>query len=152
MDRSYLLQTSNPPIQDMAVALFRTLIFGDFILKDKILDGACDLLASHRRQDALDHDTFKEAIRMFHELSVYTSEFEPRMLGLSQSFIASWAERESSAKPLAEYVRNAHKLIETEMARCETFDLDSTTKQDLLMLLEDHLIQRREVYLGKTLD
>lgn len=66
------------------------------------------------------------------------------MMELSQDFIMKWADSESSEKSLPEYVRNARALMDREMKRVEMFSLPNTTKRELLTLLEDHLISRKE--------
>jgi cullin-4 len=128
----------------MAISMFRAIVFEDPQLKPRIVDGACDLIAADRSEDDLDRQLFSETIKMFHEMQVYTTAFEPRMLEFSQSFIAEWAVRESTEQSLPDYVDKASKLIQTEMSRVEIFSLDSTTKRDLLTLLEDHLIEKRK--------
>ncbi|KAK5143705.1 hypothetical protein LTR04_001792 [Oleoguttula sp. CCFEE 6159] len=146
LDRAYLLQSSKPSIHDMAVTLFLNSIFEDPNLKSKIIDGACDLVAADRMEDSLDHSTFRKAIEMFHDLGTYTSTFEPRMLSLSQSYIAEWAEKTGKERDLAGYVNASVQFMQREMGRCEMFGLDATTRRDLA-LLEDHLVQRQESFL-----
>lgn len=149
MDRSYLLQSSRPSIQDMAVAQFRSIIFEDAKLRSRIVDGTCDLVASDRAGEQLDHTTFRDAISMFHDLSTYTTIFEPRFLELSQSYTMRWVETAVAEKSLADYVRSAVGLAEKEKQRCEIFGLDTTTRRDLVTILEDHLVQRQQDRLGK---
>ena len=88
---------------------------------------------------------------MLHELVVYTSDFEQKLLASSQTFIVDWSEHECADRELPDYVRESVKLIDREMKRCEIFSLDNTTRRDLLTLLEDHLIERRQADLGKLL-
>lgn len=128
----------------MAIALFRTTIFEDSQLKARIIGGACDLVAADRAGESPDLSTFRDAVRMFHELGTYTSVFEPRLLEQSQTYIVEWAERTSSEEDLAEYVRRAQQLIQREIRRCELFNLDSSTRRDLVALLDTHLIQKRQ--------
>ena len=66
------------------------------------------------------------------------------MLELSQDYVMKWADTESTEKSLPEYVRSARALMDREMKRVEMFSLPNTTKRDLLTLLEDHLISRKE--------
>ncbi|KAF2011380.1 Cullin-domain-containing protein [Aaosphaeria arxii CBS 175.79] len=143
LDRSYLLPKQDS-LHDISVGLFRSIIFEHEKLKPHIVDGACDLIATDRDGKDLDRGTFGEAIKMFHDMHVYTKHFEPRMLELSQNFIHEWAERESSEKGLAEYVKASRALIKSELARVEHFSLDRSTRRDLVTLLEDHLISRKE--------
>ncbi len=149
LDRSHLLQTSSPSIHDTAVTQFRTHIFGDPLLRTKIIDGTCDLLLADRKGSSLDHSLFRDAVKLFHDLAVYTTDFEPRMLHLSQDYISKWADRECSERVLADYVEECLEFIETEMKRCELFEFDATTRRALLTLLEHHLVERKEADLSK---
>ncbi|KAF2104039.1 cullin-4B [Rhizodiscina lignyota] len=144
LDRAYLLQSSKPSLQDMAVALFRSTIFEDSQLNARIIGGACDVVAADRAGASLDLSIFRDAINMFHELGTYTKEFEPRLLEASQTYIVTWAERVVAEESLAEYVRMAQQLIQNELKRCEMFNLDTSTRRELLTLLETHLIQKRQ--------
>lgn len=84
---------------------------------------------------------------MFHDMQVYTHHFEPRMLEFSQTFVKEWADRESAEQSLPAYVKSALSLMKREIARVEVFRLDGSTKRDLLTLLEDHIISRKEARL-----
>ena len=147
MDRSYLLQHSKTTLQDVCVQNFRDIIFNNDTLKSKTVDGACDLVEADRTGQELDTATFRQAIDMFHVLATYTSSFEPRLGALSQRFIMQWADREASERTVPEYVKASEDLMAKEMTRCELFGLDSTTRRDILALLEDHLVQRKVEYL-----
>ncbi|KAF2658953.1 Cullin-domain-containing protein [Lophiostoma macrostomum CBS 122681] len=142
LDRSYLLPKQES-LHDIAVDLFRTLIFEHPKLNKRIVDGACDLISLDREGKDLDRETFEKTIKMFHEMQVYTRYFEPRMLQLSQEFVAEWADREAEGS-LPQYVKAARALMKGEISRVEVFRLDGSTKRDLLTLLEDHLISRKE--------
>lgn len=148
LDRSFLLQSSSPSIYETAIGCFRTYIFADAALRPKIIDGACDLVQADRMGDQSSQVMFKESVEMFHELSIYSKDFEPRMLHLSQDYIVAWSEKECADKDLPDYVRAATQLIETEMERCNAFDLDATTRRALLTLLEHHIVERREAELS----
>ncbi|CAI6341224.1 unnamed protein product [Periconia digitata] len=143
LDRSYLLPRQES-LRDIAVDLFRTSIFDHAKLNRKIVDGACDLIAVDRAGDVLDRDMFSKAISMFHDIRVYTNHFEPRMLELSQTYVVHWSDTASAEKSLPEYVKSAIALMESELARVSMFRLDGTTRRDLLTLLEDHLISKKE--------
>ena len=96
----------------------------------------------------MDSEVFSKTVNMFHDMQVYTKEFEPRLMELSQEYVMKWADAESTEKSLPEYVRSARALMDSEMRRVEMFSLPNTTKRDLLTLLEDHLISRKESTLG----
>lgn len=153
MDRSYLLHsTSQPSIEEMGKLQFRTSVFFDTTLKPMILQGACNLISYDRKGDAagFDGDLLRKAIDMFHTLSVYTKDFEPKMLGASQTFFNEWSRDESASLSLARYVEECHTLINREISRCKSFALGSSTERDLITLLDRFLIIKQESILVRT--
>lgn len=148
LDRSYLLSSSKTNLSDLTPKLFREIVFSNESVKSHVIEGACDLVAAdrHRQSDA-DHNLFRQAVEMFHELAVYTASFEPRFLGHSQEFVDHWSTDTSSQKTVPEYVALAGECIAKEISRCEDFALSLSTRRDLLSLLEQHIIVRREAYL-----
>ncbi|KAH7083594.1 Cullin family-domain-containing protein [Paraphoma chrysanthemicola] len=142
LDRAYLLPR-HESLRDTSIELFRANIFSHSKLNPRVVDGACDLVAADRTGYELDSDMFSKTVNMFHDLQVYTKHFEPRLLELSQDYIAQWAEDEAE-KPLPEYVSSSQALMDREMSRVAKFGLPNTTKRDLLTLLEDHLISKKE--------
>ncbi|KAF2797544.1 cullin-4B [Melanomma pulvis-pyrius CBS 109.77] len=143
LDRAYLLPRQES-LRDISVDLFRSIIFEHSRLNPRIIDGACDLIAIDRTGEDLDTNLFSKTIRMFHEMQVYTKYFEPRMLELSQKYVLEWADTKSVEKSLPGYVKEARALMKDEIVRVEKFGLNGSTKRDLLTLLEDHLISRKE--------
>ena len=152
MDRSYLLHSpTQPSIQEMGRIQFRTHIFSDPLLRPSILQGTCDLIANDRKESNPSMDgLLREAVEMFHTLSLYTKEFEPKMLGESQAFFIAWAQVQSSALSLPQYVHQCHDLIAREIARCELLHLDTTTEKDLSAQMNQFLIFEQEALLVET--
>ena len=151
LDRSFLLQTSRRSIYDVAVDDFRTHVIQQESLGPKAISGAYDLWLADRDECALNSGLFRDAINMFYELHVYTSHFEPKALKWSQTYIQEWAERECTQKQLPGYVQACRDLIDGEMRRCEVFQLDSSTKRELLSILETYMIELKEAELCKSL-
>lgn len=154
LDRSYLLSSSKPSLSDLTPKLFRDIVFNHESLRSHIVEGACDLVETDRQnQSGADQDLFRRAVEMFHELTVYTASFEPRFLGHSQEFVDQWSTETSAQKTVPEYVTLAGECIAKEIDRCEDFALSLSTRRDLLSLLEQHIIVRKEAYLtdGKAL-
>lgn len=143
LDRAYLLPR-HESLRDISIGLFRSIIFEHAKLNPRIVDGACDLVAADRAGDDSDQDVFKKTVDIFNDMHVYTEHFEPRLLELSQDYVMKWADAESEQKSLPDYVRSARALMDREMLRTQTYMLPNTTKRDLLTLLEDHLISRKE--------
>ena len=136
----------------MGVQLFRTYVYANATLQPRILQGAYDLLTVDR-QTSLEADMrelLTDAIKMFHVLAVYTTDFEPKIIGDSESYLMSWAESTSSAGDIGHYVGECHKLLEREISRCDTFGLDMTTKDTLERHIEDIIVERRQELLLDT--
>ena len=150
LDRSYLLHSASlPSIDEMGIRQFRTNVFMHEPLQSKTLQGVCDLVSADRsgneiaRNDCL----YRDAIKMFHSLAVYTEFFEPRLKSESEQYYLLWAEETIAASDLAGYVESCVKLIGQEMRRCEEFSLDQTTKKALEQYLEDILVDQRQTRL-----
>jgi cullin-4 len=142
LDRAYLLPR-HESLRDISVDLFRASIFAHAKLNPRIVDDACHLVATDRAGADLDSDMFSKTVNMMHDMHVYTKHFEPRLLELSQEYVIKWADEEAE-KPLPDYVKSASALMDREMSRVAKFGLPNTTKRNLLTLLEDHLISRKE--------
>ncbi|KAI4173912.1 MAG: hypothetical protein LQ343_002680 [Gyalolechia ehrenbergii] len=156
LDRSYLLHSpSLPSIQEMGTNEFRTQVFSHPALKSRILSGACQLVAADRETKLTeeDSDLLRKGIKMFHSLGVYTSDFEPELLGRSSSYFASWSDQKAETLDLAHYVGESQSLIDRELQRSDTLGLDSTTRKSLETYLEDLLIDqddRQKLLLSTT--
>lgn len=143
-----MLKRREPSIEDTTRDQFRDLVFNDATLKPKVIDGIYGLLMADRQGQLADHAMFGDAIKMLHTLQVYSS-FESMMLARSQEFIMTWADKECAERELPEYVAESVKLMDVEMKRCDQFNLDISTRRDLLTNLEDLLIDRKEAELSK---
>lgn len=139
----------------MGLIQFREHIFQDKVLKPKILRGACDLIDADRKGTdggfAPETDLLKKAIKLFHDLGVYNSDFEPLLIEDSERFFQAWAAKESN-EYLAIYVENSHRLIQREITRCDLFSLNRSTQQQLSVFLDDHLIHHHEDVLLRESD
>ena len=149
LDRSYLLHSSHPSIDEMGTTEFRTHIFSASQLQSKLLQGACDLVHADRQdnQEARNELLFRDAIKMFHSLTVYEIFFEPKLMAESEHYFVAWAENSVTANNLAGYVEECGKLIERELSRCDLYGLDQTTKKALEKYLEDILVDQRQARL-----
>ena len=148
LDRSYLLHSPKPCIDELSTTLFRDYIFKEPSLNQKIIDGACKLIGVDRAGNAMDQTMIRKAVDLFYHLLVYTECFEPRLLEFSQTFVLRWSEQAVAEKSLRDYVASCFELIKSEDKRCVTFDLNSTTRRALMTLIEHHLIERQEPFLG----
>ena len=109
------------------------------------------MVSSDRQGRKLDTKVFKEAISMFHGLSLYTDRFEPRFLGLSQSFVIDWSQRTAAEGSVSYFVEAAERLLQKETERCDLFGLDSSTRRDVVSLFDEHVIRQQVDFLSKSI-
>lgn len=142
LDQSFLLRSpDNPTIHEMGMIGFRTAVFSHQSLKSKTLLGTCALIDLDRNSDpASDSTLLRRAIKLFVDLRAYKSELEPALLSASDRYLKSWADTEAKSDYLATYVDKSHRLIDSEMARCDIFNLDVNTKRKLGEMLHKHLV------------
>ena len=155
LDRSYLLHSTQlPSLQEMGTSQFRDHVYSNPSLKPKILQGACDLVSTERNgQQTLENETLlRDAIKMFHSLSVYTKYFEPRLLSESEQYFSDWAEQTVKSNDLAGYVEMCAKLMAEELLRSGKLGFEQTTIKALHTYLEDILIDQRQGRLIKEID
>ncbi|KAF6809987.1 ubiquitin ligase subunit [Colletotrichum sojae] len=139
LDRTFLLKNKNyPSINDMTIAQFRRITFPSREDADgpspggKAMRGLCELISYDRTGDArFDATLLKDSIMMFHVFNIYTKFFEPRFIDLSANYFEDFAEERSSSS-LKEYILACERLLKREDYRCNEFNLDSTTKKQLL--------------------
>ncbi|KAJ8606581.1 hypothetical protein MRB53_040881 [Persea americana] len=147
LDRAYLLQAQKPSIKERTVGQFRSQVFQHASLQGRCISGACQLLQTTRDGDAAAATIFTKAVSMLHDLTVYTSDFEPRMLEKSQTFIQEWSESECRQRKLPDYVARSVELIDAEMKRFNEDALadllDENKVKDIAQLFA--LLQRRRL-------
>ncbi|KAI1823052.1 cullin-4A [Xylaria intraflava] len=138
LDRSYLLNNKDvQQINDMAIAFFRKMAFVSTQSSSsspgaKALAGMCELIDYDRRSDSrFDPVLLRNAVSMLHVLNVYGRSFEPRFLNASSTYFHDFAEEQSAAS-LKSYINACKKLLDQEDYRCNAFNLDSTTKRQLM--------------------
>ena len=154
LDRSYLLHSSLPPIDQMGTTKFRDCIILESGIKLKLIEGACELVHAdrHDNEEARNERLFRDAIKMFQSLTIYEDFYVPSLMADSEEYFSAWAEKSVTANNLAGYVEECGKLIERELRRCDLYGLDQTTKKELEKYLEDILVDYRQARLIKVDD
>ncbi|OLN81564.1 Cullin-4A [Colletotrichum chlorophyti] len=139
LDRTFLLKNKNlPSINDMTISQFKRMAFPSRDDPDgqtpggKALRGIYDLISYDRLGDARFEATLlKDSVMMLHVFNIYNKYFEPRFIELSESYFQEFAEERSSSS-LKEYILACERLLAREDYRCNEYNLDSTTKKQLL--------------------
>ncbi|KAI9745680.1 MAG: hypothetical protein M1818_001214 [Claussenomyces sp. TS43310] len=144
LDRSFLLSSKlHPQLNDMAITLFRTVIFGSKQVAETTYRGVCDLVHLDRVNDnRFDRTLLKDAITMLHVIDLYKAGFEPEFLLISKSFYVDFGETHSD-QGLKYYISKCVTLLEKESRRCDLYNFDSGTKRRLLadthrVLVKEH--------------
>ncbi|KAI0390250.1 cullin-4A [Xylariaceae sp. FL0594] len=135
LDGSFLVNNKElPEINDMAITLFRRMAFESASPSPggKALIGMCDLISFDRKGDPrFDATLLRESVTMLHVLNIYGKSFERMFLEKSERYFEEFAEV-SSAGSLKSYISACEQLLERENHRCIAFNLDSTTKRQLM--------------------
>lgn len=156
MDRSYLLHSQTlPSLEEFGVKEFRENVFDDSTLRTKVLEGACQLVSQDREKaDSAEcsSGSFKEAVSMFHILTVYTKHFEPLLLQQSEVFFDVWAVKNAKSLSLSDYVGKCMDLFSSEVMRCKSFGLDDSTKRNLVSQMETSLVESQKARLVRIED
>ena len=149
LDRSYLISSDEPTLEDMCRSQFRHHVLYQDGLKPVVLRSVCNLVDDARNgaRDPSHESTLRDAIRMMHDLMVYTIDLEPALLMASTLYFQRWAEEESSTRGLASYVERCGRLTEGEKTRCDVFAFDASTRRELLAALEDQVLRRKVDFL-----
>ncbi|KAI9736141.1 MAG: hypothetical protein M1834_001025 [Cirrosporium novae-zelandiae] len=147
LDRSYLLNSAEyPQINEMGLSQFGQSIYSDKSLKPKIIHGVCELISEARNERTLskpNEETLRQAIKLFHELLVFSKEVEPAILGEGQKYFVAVA-KDRSQSSLSEYVQFVLALIDDEIRGCNVYGLDDSTKREFLRLIDEHLIEEKQ--------
>ncbi|CAK7214174.1 Serine/threonine-protein kinase tel1 [Sporothrix bragantina] len=170
LDRAFLMnERTLPQINDMLIAQYRKMVFDakedeqteeekaemdtgpSSKIGKRLLAGMCELVDQDRHGDAgFDAALLRNAVSMLHIFNVYGTFFEPLFLRTSEAFVRDFVqERESSSSStdLRQYIQACEALIVRESVRCNAFNLDSSTKKQLLHMIERVLIVDRDAKL-----
>ncbi|KAI1854623.1 hypothetical protein JX266_000741 [Neoarthrinium moseri] len=150
LDRTFLLKFKDlQMINDMAITLFRRMVFLSSKFGPTVLAGMCDLIDHDRRGDSrFDASLLRESVSMLHVLNIYGKSFEPRFLETSRAYFEEFAE-EQSASSLKSYISACKRLLAAEDFRCNAYNFDSLSKRQLMLDAHTLLI---ESYSEKLLD
>ncbi|KIW21046.1 hypothetical protein PV08_01625 [Exophiala spinifera] len=143
LDQTFLLRSAdNPSITEMGLIKFRSCVFQDDFIKPKALNGVVALIAMDRRGTLNEKDRLLliRAADSLHELSIYSSDFEPLFHSTTQSYFRSWKETDANRDDLAAYVTNCSYLLEREMGRSGLLTLDRSTILQISELFDEILV------------
>ncbi|KAF9877328.1 hypothetical protein CkaCkLH20_05028 [Colletotrichum karsti] len=149
LDRTFLLKNkSYQSINDLTISQFRRMTFPSREDLEgsspggRALRGMYDLISYDRTGDErFDASLLKESVMMLHVFNNYTKLFEPRFIDISAEYFLEFAEERSSSS-LKEYILACERLLKREDYRCNEYNLDSTTKKQLLDAAHSILVNK----------
>ncbi|KIV93361.1 hypothetical protein PV10_04578 [Exophiala mesophila] len=144
LDQTYLLRSQeNPGIIETGLIGFRSAVFEDRTIQPKVLAGILALFASDRKGllTSQDFTLLGQAIDMLHQLSIYTSHFEPLFRQATEEYLKQWLVEESHKDDLGQYVNACSELLVRETSRCEQLNLDRSTQTQITELFDQILVE-----------
>lgn len=152
LDRSYLLSAPNlQTIWETGLSLFRKHISSDDRIGPRFLRGIFSLFEKDRQsQGAVEMSLLRPCIRMLSNLNIYTSDFEPKFISISRDYFSRFAEQEAHTKNLAGYIAECDHQLDRESFRCDRFQLDLSTKRELVSVLEEQMVKKQIPVLTDT--
>lgn len=136
LDHAYLQQNKSlPRLNDLFINLFRKMLFDpkNGGVGKMVVQGMCDLIDQDRRDDgAFAPELLREAVLMMHVCNIYGKHFEPRFLELSAEYFTEFAEERRATNSVKVFIHDYDRLLKKEDYRCNAYNLDSTTKKQLM--------------------
>lgn len=132
----------------MGIQQFRHAVFSRGKEKDgrklggKVIAGMCDLVRYDReRQEGLFNAALlKDSVVMLHIFGIYKKSFEGEFLRQSKTHFEKFIEDRSSLT-MKDYISACDNLLYKEALRCDTYNLDNSTKRSLLEKAHEILIE-----------
>lgn len=143
LDQTYLLRSQdNPSITQTGLVSFRAVVFEDAAIKPKVLSGVVTLIDSDRKRQLSEKDSIllRQSVDVLHQLSIYTSDFEPLFQAATDAYIRLWRDTESHKDDLGEYVNACTGLLARELTRCDILTLDRSTRNQISDLFDVVLV------------
>jgi len=147
MDRSHLLANGKPTLDKFQLSLFHDVVFENSELQPQILTGALEymqLLEEVTRHRNLLH----KAIALFHNIGVYQTIFEPRLLAQLQELSYNWSKEATLKMDVPSYIKTATGIMERAVKTGQEVGLDSSTRTAIMTMMEHIFIDRQQTYLS----
>ncbi|EXJ84545.1 hypothetical protein A1O3_05214 [Capronia epimyces CBS 606.96] len=144
LDQTYLLRSAdNPSITQMGLIKFRSCVFQDQFIRQKVLSGVVTLIDSDRGGNLSENETslLRQSIDALHELSIYTGDFEPVFVSTTEQYFRTWRQTKANKDDLSDYVNNCTDLLTREMSRCDFLTFDRSTRALVADLFDNILIE-----------
>ncbi|KAJ3295095.1 Cullin-4 [Borealophlyctis nickersoniae] len=153
LDRTYVLQTASlKSLWDMGIELFRSNIMDDTDVRRKTIEGILDEIERERNGDQVSRELLRSLLRMFLDLSIYLSGFDPAFRDRTERYYRAESDRlvggmdggVSGGTVVARYVLHVEARLGEEVERCTpgVGYLDLGSKKGLVAVVETELVKR----------
>ena len=145
MDQTYLLRSQeHPNVTETGRLLFKEKAFEDSMLRRRSMAGVADLINADRKGRLSDEESnlLRRSIDTFHELTIY-ADLETALIESTGQYFRRWREDEAEISDLGYYASVCSNLLQTEVARCDLFSLDRTTKNGIAGLFDTIFVSEK---------
>ncbi|KAK2719883.1 cullin-4B-like [Artemia franciscana] len=140
LDRTYVLQNATvPSIWDMGLEQFRHHVISQPLIQSRTVDGLLYLIERERSGDQVDRSLLKSLLRMLVDLQIYSTVFEPKFLGATETMYNLEGKRLILELEVPAYLAHVEKRLNEENLRLIHY-LDQSTKRSLIATVEKQLI------------
>ena len=147
MDRSHLLANGKPTLDKFQLSLFHDIVFENSELQPLILTGTLEYM--QLLEEVTGHqDLLHKAIALFHNIGVYQTVFEPRLLAQLQELSYNWSKEETLKMNVPNYIKTAIGIMERAIKTGQDVGLDSSTRTSIMTMMEHIFIGRQQAYLS----
>jgi len=126
----------------MGLELFRSQLLLETPLREKIIEGAIDMITTERCGDTINSSLLQSLVRIFIDLTLYHEEFEEPFLNRTQLFYRSEGEKLVHERDIVDYLQHVEQRLKEEGVARITAYIDLSTKPKLIKLVENELLER----------
>jgi len=149
LDRYYVKYHHLPTLEDAGMRNFKNLIFEG--TKRDVINAVLDLVDQEREQMQIDQVLIKKCVELFEamgmgNLDAYRSDFQEPLCASTREYYARKAEEWIQSDSTSAYLEKAERALEAERLRVSQY-LHPETEADLLRVVEEELLERREMEL-----
>ncbi|KAI8913801.1 Cullin, partial [Powellomyces hirtus] len=154
LDRTYVLHTAGlRSLWDMGLDLYRERVMdGQLPVKKNVIDALLEQIKRERDGERIDHHMLRSHLRMFMDLSIYFTSFDPMFREASELYYTREGERliseldnsGSGGDAVGRYLQHVDNRLAEEGARCAQGAgyIDVGSRKGLIATLESTLITK----------
>ena len=151
LNQAYLIrQQEHGDINTVGTQIFRSTIFHEQDIRNTVINAIVELVQQDRKGDSSHASLLKAAVDALHDLGVYSSAFEPKLIEASQQWFRTWREEEAEKDDLPHYVRSCSALLDAELTRCDALSFDRSTRSQLSDMFDEIFVEENTGRLSET--